>query len=259
MNRKWKIAGIIGGILLFSGMGYETVHAQTLTGKQAQQEIDTFISTARQDKSGVVDFLAVNAQQKKGGSKESSKDRGTIKYAGDNTENIHGYTQQDGKVMEMNVFTNGHDVFAQQPNQRFVPNNDALDEVHKLYDNYKINSLQLQMLDALKKYATVNRHGNTETITVRLTKKNNAAIQKIMWAGMEKGKTKQLIIKYTVDVHTHQPLTCYWKTQNYETKGDMANTMTWTTAHDKFSNQNKQGSIPMPAADQIDSNDQSSN
>ena len=115
------------------------------------------------------------------------------------------------------------------------------------------------MLDALKKYATVNRHGNTETITVRLTKKNNAAIQKIMWAGMEKGKTKQLIIKYTVDVHTHQPLTCYWKTQNYETKGDMANTMTWTTAHDKFSNQNKQGSIPMPAADQIDSNDQSSN
>ena len=33
MNRKWKIAGIIGGILLFSGMGYETVHAQTLTGK----------------------------------------------------------------------------------------------------------------------------------------------------------------------------------------------------------------------------------
>lgn len=248
--RNWKLKGLVGSLLAVGIIGCGAVHAKTLTGKQADQEITAFINTASHDNSAVVDYRVKDAYQKKGGSRHSRQQHGTITYSGDNTENIKAYQQKGDAVGEINVFTNGQDVYAQQADHRFVQKNDAMDEV-KEFDRYKIAGFQLTILQALRKSATVTRDGDTETITVRLNKKNNKDIQKKMWAGIEKGKTKQLVLTYKVDAKTHQPLSCDFKTENYEYSGDMAHTDTWSNLHEKFSKQNQQGSIPMPSADQL--------
>lgn len=248
--RHWKLKGLIGSLLAVGVIGCGAVHAKTLTGKQADQEITAFINTASHDNSAVVNYRVKDACQKKGDSRHFRQQHGTITYSGDNTENIKAAQEKGNTVDEINVLTNGKDVFAQQEDHRFVQKNDALDDI-KEFDRYKIASFQLTVLQALRKSATVTKNGDTETITVQLNKKTNKNIQKQMWAGIEKGKTKQLVLTYRVDAKTHQPLSCHFKFENYQYNGDLAHTYTWSNLYEEFSKQNQQGSIPMPSGDQL--------